>query len=229
MKQDSFDGFLICSGRSKKQINHFKRMFAQDNLSGISKSDYYLQMRKVNNRIDMYSLDVYIHKILRGHFAVALVDTVLISIEEYRLINERAEKMFREDSMYGIKDYEGLDRVNNSLITGWGDYERYPTVPNKAANLWYKLARSQFFYNGNKRTALLSSIIFLRENLYCFDASNGNEMYDISMGAARNEITPNKIEKYILAHISFDYKGMAAIIQNKPYEIEQKIDYDPKI
>lgn len=226
MKQDKFDGFLICSGKSKKQINQFKRLFARDNLSNLSKSSYYLQMRKVAGKDNFYLLDVYINKRQKGHFAVFIMNTKLIPLDNYQGINESAEKMFREESLYGIKDREGLDRINHSLISGWGDYEHYSTVTSKAANLWYKLARNQFFHNGNKRTALISSILFLRSNLYCFNASDGNEMYDLSMKAAQDKIGANKIEQYIIKHVTLDYSGMASVLKHEPIEINQKIDYN---
>jgi death on curing protein len=47
---------------------------------------------------------------------------------------------------------------------GFGDFERYPTLPEKAAALAYHLAKSQACPKGNKRVALILLVAFLRIN-----------------------------------------------------------------
>ena len=85
MKNQKFDGYLICPGNSKKQINQFKRMFACDNLKFISKDDYYLQMRKVSHSQEIYSLDVNLKKENIGYFSVRVIEPTLLSMEIYKV------------------------------------------------------------------------------------------------------------------------------------------------
>lgn len=222
------DGFLICSGDSKRQINQFKRLFAKDNLSKVSKDLYYLQMRKDKFKNDLYFLDVYVDKKLVGHFAVSIIRPSLIAIRDFEEINEMAERLFVEETNYGLKDSNGLDRVNNALLTGWGSFEKYPTITEKASALWYKLATSQFFHNGNKRTALLAAINFLVRNMYSFNYTNGNYMYDLSMKAANDEISIKQINKFIEDNVSLNYEAMASIFNGKPY-FTQSVEIDISI
>ncbi|WP_243148624.1 Fic family protein [Oenococcus sicerae] len=44
----------------------------------------------------------------------------------------------------------------------------HPTIIDKAAFLWYSIATKQLFNNGNKRTAFLSTIMFLKFNFLNF-------------------------------------------------------------
>jgi death-on-curing family protein len=221
---DEFDGFLICPGSSKKQKNQFKRMFARDNLKYVPKEKYYLQMRSVDSRHQIYALDVTVNKMNVGHFSVGIIDPIPLSIEVYKGINEVAEKLFREETMYGIGDYEGLDRINNSIMTGFGGRELYPTITEKAAALWYKIATNQVFRNGNKRTALLAAIYFMGINFYTFDVCNGNEMYDMSVRAANKQISQNQIERYISEHVSLGYENMSAVINGGDFKLNVKIE-----
>ncbi|WP_048705183.1 type II toxin-antitoxin system death-on-curing family toxin [Companilactobacillus ginsenosidimutans] len=214
---EEFDGFLICPGYSRKQINQFKRIFAMDNLNHISKKEQYLQMRKYSNDNRSYSLDVRVNKELVGRFYIQ-IESVKLSIETFRIINKKSEEMFREESFYGIKDENGLDRINNSIYGGFGSYEPYPTVTAKAAALWYKIATNQFFNNGNKRTAMLSAIYLLAENYYTFDVKDVKRMYDISLAAANNEINIKYIERFINGHVSLGYEHMENTFENKDFD-----------
>jgi len=211
---EKFDGNLFCPGNSKKQINQFKRMIAKDNLPAVNKSDRYLQMRKISGSEDSYSLDIFYKKEKVGHFYVKISEPAKLTEKIYSTINEQSEKMFREESVYGIKDLAGLDRANNSIYGGFGNYEPYPTITSKAAGLWYKLATSQFFNNGNKRTAMLAAIYLLNINFYSFDVFDGNYMYDLSLQAANQEINAKYIERFINKHVSLNYENMANALEN---------------
>lgn len=222
---EQFDGFLICSGNSKSQINQFKRIFSRDNLPDINKSDKYLQMRKFSKNSPFYALDVYYKKDHVGHFGVNIIKTHKMSEQTFCVINKQAEKMFIEESIYGIKDLAGLDRVNSALFGGFGNYERYPTVTSKAAALWCKIATNQFFHNGNKRTAMLAAIYFLVGNFYNFDVVDANLLYDISLRIANNEWSFNQVEKFIGSHISLNYTNMSDVLKHGEFSYSQSFTF----
>jgi len=222
---ERFDGFLICSGNSKKQINQFKRMFAKDNLTKVKKADRNLQLRKLRKDGTLYALDVYYQKEQVGHFGVRMIEPQKMSEKAFGEANKQAEQMFREESVYGIKDFYGLDRVNNSLFGGFGSFEPYPTVTSKAAALWYKIASNQFFNNGNKRTAMLSAIYFLAGNFYTFDVVDANSLYDISLRIANNEWNQKQVENFINAHVSLSYTNMSDALKYGEFSYSQSLIY----
>lgn len=45
----------------------------------------------------------------------------------------------------------------------------FPSIPKKAAALCWHIIRDHIFYDGNKRTGILSAILFLEDNGYSFD------------------------------------------------------------
>jgi death on curing protein len=73
---------------------------------------------------------------------------------------------------YGIKDRGAFEsavfRPRQTLF----DKDAFPTLFLKAAALARSLARNHAFHNGNKRTALLAMVAFLRYNGYEFGLSD---------------------------------------------------------
>lgn len=201
-------------------------MFARDNLAFISKNDQYLQMRSVLRSQGIYSLDVNVKKENVGHFSVRVIEPIMLNMEVYKVINQLAEKLFREETVYGIKDYDGLDRINNSIVAGFGGVELYPTITAKAAALWHKIASTQVFQNGNKRTALLAAIYFMNINFYSFDVQDGNEMYNISVQAANKQLSIKQIERYISEHVSLGYKNMSSVLSSGDFNINIDVKID---
>lgn len=61
-------------------------------------------------------------------------------------------------------------------FAGWGDFERYPEIGEKAAILCSRLVRNHPFPDGNKRTAYLTMIEFLERNDLRFDDSDQDEV-----------------------------------------------------
>lgn len=63
------------------------------------------------------------------------------------------------------------------------------------------------FNNGNKRTALLTALFYLRVNGYLFDILDEVVLYDISIKVANKELSFDKLYQYILRHtyINFDF------------------------
>jgi prophage maintenance system killer protein len=54
--------------------------------------------------------------------------------------------------------------------SGFGDVERYPSLPAKAAVLSYRLAKGHACTDGNKRLALILASAFLEANGFDIDA-----------------------------------------------------------
>ncbi|NRD80859.1 type II toxin-antitoxin system death-on-curing family toxin [Bacillus sp. BRMEA1] len=73
-----------------------------------------------------------------------------------------------------LRDYGGLPgREKGKLeaklalpMSGFGDYERFPTIEEKAAIYHYYLASGHCFADGNKRTSYLAAFVFLDWNGY---------------------------------------------------------------
>lgn len=60
----------------------------------------------------------------------------------------------------GLRDYNLLSSAVHRPQTSLGDKFKYNTIDEKASALLHSLIKSHPFHNGNKRTALISCLIF---------------------------------------------------------------------
>lgn len=81
--------------------------------------------------------------------------------------NELTEIFAQEDdpiSPPGVKTPELLESACARPLTSLGEFEKYQTLPEKAAALFHSLTKNHAFHNGNKRTALVSMLSTLHRN-----------------------------------------------------------------
>ncbi|MBO0468866.1 type II toxin-antitoxin system death-on-curing family toxin [Enterococcus plantarum] len=97
--------------------------------------------------------------------------------------------------MYGIRDKNSIQLISQSLNQEVFGVELYPTFFDKAAYLWYALSNYHCFYNGNKRTALVTTYIYLRINGYCLMIDGS--FYDISLNIVESHIEKEKIKEIL--------------------------------
>lgn len=96
-----------------------------------------------------------------------------------------AEQLRRHGGAQGLRDENALEsalhRAENKAA--YGD----PTVHELAAAYAYGLARNHAFVDGNKRTAIVTAMLFLRLNGWIMAADDG-QLYLFTMGVAAGEI-----------------------------------------
>lgn len=88
------------------------------------------------------------------------------------VIDEEFSENEDEDNLRGIQNYNLLLSALELPKQTFDKKELYPDILEKAACYMRSFARNHAFQNGNKRTALLSTIIFLEQNGYEVIASN---------------------------------------------------------
>lgn len=70
----------------------------------------------------------------------------------------------------------------------------YPDIFHKAAALMRSLALNHCFHDGNKRTAMMATIIFIEENGYIITAPK-KKMYCLAMNIVVNKLSVNNIAR----------------------------------
>lgn len=104
------------------------------------------------------------------------------------------------DEMRGIKNFSLFDSAIHEPMKSFGGIDLYPSILEKAACYLRSLAMNHPFHDGNKRTALLSMIIFLELNGYKITCDN-NKLYNITKEIVENKNSiqeiVEKIEPYI--------------------------------
>lgn len=99
----------------------------------------------------------------------------------------------------GIRDYGLLESAVSAPFQTFFGEDLYNTVEEKAAHLCYGLANNHPFIDGNKRIAIHSMEVLLILNGLDIECSQ-NELYELGMKIARDEIKPDDIVDWIHGH-----------------------------
>ena len=204
------DGVLyIPNFSNERQQEEFKEIFARSlNLDKVDKKDWKIN---VNTYKSVYSVELLYDSKAIGLWIVFDMPFQKMDLELLKNLNEKAEKIFREEWFYGIKDADALKALLARVDNGFFGFEPYPTTISKALVFWYTIATKQMFNNGNKRTALLTALTFLRLNGYNLDFKDSSELYNISMDLANKIMSEDDLEQYLLQKTQIDFEQMEEI------------------
>lgn len=204
------DGVLyIPNFSNERQQEEFKEIFARSlNLDKVDKKDWKIN---INTYESVYSVELLYDSKVIGLWIVFDIPFQKMDLEVFKDLNEKAEKMFREEWFYGIKDADALKALLARVDNGFFGIEPYPTTISKAKVFWYTIATKQMFNNGNKRTALLTALTFLRLNGYNLDFKDSSELYNISMDLANKIMSEDDLEQYLRQKTQVDFEQMEEI------------------
>ena len=123
---------------------------------------------------------------------------MLLTAEQIIRIHDNEIKKYGGD--YGIRDEGTFDMLANAPYQSMFGMDCYPSVFDKAAKYLEGFARHQVFYDGNKRTALVTCATFLAINDYQLQL-NPMEFYKLTLDIANNkDIETGKISKFLEKH-----------------------------
>jgi len=93
-----------------------------------------------------------------------------------------------------VLDLGLLDSACHRPRASFFGHEVYPALAAKAAALMHSLACDHALVDGNKRLALLATVVFLRINGYRLDLTD-DEAYDLTLSVAAGQLDASGIEK----------------------------------
>ena len=93
-----------------------------------------------------------------------------------------------------VRDIGLLDSACHRPRSGFMGQEAYPNLRAKAAALMHSLACNHALLDGNKRLALLATVVFLRINGHRLALSD-DEAFDLTLGVATGQLASEEIEK----------------------------------
>jgi death-on-curing family protein len=121
-----------------------------------------------------------------------------LTADEIRGIHECLEADFAgtDDPIEpaGVRDQNLLDSAAFRPLTSLGESLKYPTVEMAAAALFHSVALNHAFHNGNKRTALVTLLVFLDENgmqLTCGE----DDLFKLVLLVAQHRIIPRTADE----------------------------------
>ena len=115
------------------------------------------------------------------------------------VVSMHSELIAQSGGLDGVRDANMLDAsVNSPFHTFSGEY-LYPTIQAMAAHLAFSLIKNHPFLDGNKRTGILSMMVFLDINglpVTCTD----DELVTLGIGLADSSIAEPKLIDWIISH-----------------------------
>ena len=113
-----------------------------------------------------------------------------ITVEQAKSIHEALVVFFKNDGdpifPAGIKDINMLESALFRPQTSINGIEKYKTLDDKAAALLISMIQNHPFHNGNKRTALISTLVFYDMNNYNLKL-NEDETYSFLLEIAKGD------------------------------------------
>ena len=102
--------------------------------------------------------------------------------------------------MRGVKDVALFKSAVLLPQQTFGGEDLYPKIKDKASCYLRSLAMDHPFYDGNKRTALLSTIIFLEMNGYKITCNN-DTLYNFTKEIVENKYSIEKIANMLNSYV----------------------------
>jgi death on curing protein len=93
-----------------------------------------------------------------------------------------------------VRDLGLLDSACHRPRAGLFGKEAYPTLAGKAAALMHSIACNHALVDGNKRLALLSTVVFLHVNGHRLDLTD-NEAFDLTVSVAAGQLDADGVEQ----------------------------------
>lgn len=132
-----------------------------------------------------------------------------MNYEHVKFIHEYLVRFFAESedpiSPPGIKNEETLKSAIARPFMSVGGGDAYKGIFTKAAALFHSIINNHSFHNGNKRAALLTTIVFLSENGWWISRPNDEELFEFTRMAAAHELCENREDE--LVYITNWFRG----------------------
>ncbi|QCC85782.1 type II toxin-antitoxin system death-on-curing family toxin [Desulfovibrio desulfuricans] len=132
----------------------------------------------------------------------------------------------------GVKDHGLLESACARPNMTACQKEMFETQFDKAAALFHSIISNHCFHNGNKRTALLSTLYFLSLNNYWVEGCSDDELFEFTRKTAAHEICPNRddeiscISKWFSEHSRKVVKGDKNLKFNDLKEVLAQFDFE---
>jgi death-on-curing protein len=120
-----------------------------------------------------------------------------LNLSEVLLILE--DQIRNYGGLYGVRDLQLLSSAIYVPQASFDGKYLYKTVPAMSAAYAFHICQNHPFIDGNKRTALASSLVFLDINGYDFDCKE-NILYDEIMNIAKGETKKDDAIKFYEKH-----------------------------
>lgn len=122
-----------------------------------------------------------------------------LTLTEIQLIQINQINMY--GGMHGIRDIKLLDSAVNYPKATFEKKYLLPTIYHMAAGYMHSIIKNHPFVDGNKRTGLISALLFLAYNNIFIEA-NEDELFEFTVSVAESKIAENDIALFFEQQLS---------------------------
>lgn len=168
-----------------------------------------------------------------------------ISLDEVLQVRRRMSRLaIATQDAFGSTEPLSYDKLASAVFrqeTGGGGHYKYDTIADNGATLFFGIAMSHAFENGNKRTALVSLLVYLDKNKTLLVDATEDDLYELARSVAAHdiELKPGSqrnsdtevqaIAEWIRAHTrqrvlgdsSMDFKDLRELLEEFGCEFEK--------
>lgn len=133
------------------------------------------------------------------------VDNVIgefLSFDDLTDLNRLIINNSELDDPIGYIDKTGalLDNACNGIFAGFGGYEVYPTILEKAVRLGYNIISTHVFMNANKRTGMIAMFMTLDLNNIAISYTQ-EEMSEVANLVAARQMSYEDFLEYVKSKV----------------------------
>lgn len=115
-----------------------------------------------------------------------------MSLDEVLQVRRRmAGLAIATQDAFGSTEPLSYDKLASAVFrqeTGGGGIYKYNTIPENGTTLFFGVAMSHAFENGNKRTALVSLLVYLDKNKTLLVDAGEDDLYELARSVAAHDI-----------------------------------------
>ena len=119
---------------------------------------------------------------------------IRLSKEDILILHEQLIE--RYGGTHGVRDENLLDSALNAPFQGYGEYDFYPSVVQKAVRLCFGLVMNHPFHDGNKRIGAMALLVTLDLN-HLILKSNSAELSEIILRLAAGSINDETLLHWV--------------------------------
>lgn len=123
----------------------------------------------------------------------------MIRLTEQQILAVHSRMIEMTGGVDGVRDNSLLDSALNAPFQTFDGKELYPALLSKAAVMCRSIISNHPFVDGNKRTGIHVTLIFLELNGIELQYSQ-NELIELGLGVASGQLSSDDILKWLIKH-----------------------------
>lgn len=123
----------------------------------------------------------------------------MIRLTEQQILAVHSMMIEMTGGVDGVRDNSLLDSALNAPFQTFDGKELYPALLSKAAVMCRSIISNHPFVDGNKRTGIHVTLIFLELNGIELQYSQ-NELIELGFGVASSQLSSDDILKWLIKH-----------------------------